>query len=610
MKVKTPAWVASAIEAAQTAHFYIIAQPGPLVFILRERDDDSTVKVSLGSPHACSCESGSHANYCIHISFLLQRKYQLPPDHPWTAQTSLTNADIESLLQLRHLATKKVHRSTQPIVATPEDHQVRQPTTVPQLTRPRNPITELDSCPICLDGFMESDEEEINYAVLPFCSNCGNSLHSRCIQLFHQHARQTKAKEVCPYCRSPYEDGRKYYPSAGSGTEKTVKTKKSLKVCSRCEIRLESVGIKRVFGPEQYCSTCFITLTSGMYTKKSRRVLIRAKHEDPDAARERVLALYRRFASIQYREITSEDYHLLLELENPYTMDISKKPQRFPSYLIWDCFKQKVCKDAPREAEGCACFLCEHYHPTLSNLLVKRGCCPPSATIESKVITDDKPVMCLNFDSVATILLEQGEQSVSSASLQELQEKNTYLDLPCMHTVHKLCAILGSLLCKPEAVFTISDEQESCELSDYRLKMFPDYCIACKTPYLSEWVRGSKLAPKQPQAVPPLRDPSEKQAIRKLHFEDQLPRIIADKDTLSVTGLPLSGRPSTETSRTKSQHKLPELARSKSLAVKPLKKSSRNSLSTNMLNEQSSSSICKSSFCDPLTIGMVIKPFT
>lgn len=74
---------------------------------------------------------------------------------------------------------------------------------------------------------------------------------------------------------------------------------------------------------------------------------------------------------MQYREITSEDYHLLLELENPYTMDVSKKPQRFPSYLVWDCFKQKACKDIAHDTEGCACFLCGHYYPTLSNLLTK-----------------------------------------------------------------------------------------------------------------------------------------------------------------------------------------------------------------------------------------------
>ncbi|ESU35576.1 Putative zinc-finger domain protein [Giardia duodenalis] len=606
MKVKTPAWIASIIEAVQTAHFYIIAQPGPLVFVLRGRDDDSTVKVSLGSPHVCSCESGSHANYCIHISFLLQRKYHLPPDHPWTAQTSLTNADIESLLQLRHLAAKKVHRPTHQTPAG--DQQAQQTAAVPRLTRSRNPITELDSCPICLDGFMESDEEEINYAVLPFCSNCGNSLHSRCIQLFHQHARQTKAKEVCPYCRSPYEDGRKYYPSAGSSAEKAVKTEKSSKVCSRCEIKLESAGIKRVFGPEQYCSACFITLTSGMYKKKNRRILIRTKHEDPNAARERSLALYRRFASVQYREITSEDYHLLLELENPYTMDVSKKPQRFPSYLVWDCFKQKAYKDIAHDTEGCACFLCGHYYPTLSNLLTKKDCHLPSVTIENNA--NDKPAVHLNFDSMATLLLEQGEQLVSSASLQELEEGNVYLDIPCTHAVHKLCAILGSLLCKPEAVFTTLDRQESCELSDYKLKMFPDYCIACKTPYLSEWVRGSKLAPKQLQAAHLPKNSSEKQAARKLHFEDQLPGITIDKDTLSVTGLPLSGRPSTEISRTTSQKKPSEPARSRSLAVKPLRKSSRNSLSTNVLSEQSSLSMCRSSLCDPLATGMVIKPAT
>ena len=607
MKVKTPAWMASIIEAAQTAHFYIIAQPGPLVFVLREHDSDNTVKVSLGSPHTCSCDNGSKANYCIHISFLLQRKYQLPSDHPWIAQTSLTNTDIESLLQLRHLAARKVTRPMQSTTATIEGQQTQQNTTASRPTRSRNPITELDACPICLDGFIESDEEEINYSALPFCSNCGNSLHSRCIQLFHQHARQTKAKEVCPYCRSLYEDGRKYSLPTASNPEKVTKT---FKVCSRCEAKLESTSIKRVFGSEQYCSACFVTLTSGMYKKKGRRISLQTKHEDPNVARERALALYRRFAFIQYREITSEDYNLLLELENPYMMDISRKPQRFPSYLIWSCFKQTEYKNSIFESENRVCFLCGHHSPTFSGLLVEKGGQASDNTVPDDVGIAPKLSICLNVDSIATILLEQGEQLVSGAALQELQDKNIYLDIPCTHTVHKLCAVLGSLICKPEVVFIVPDEQESSDISNYKLRVFPDYCTACKTPYIGEWVRGSKLAPKQPQ-LPPIKSSSEKRSTRKASLEDQVLGVIIDKDALSVTGLPLSSCPTcTEASRPKSQLKTLELARSKSLATKPVKKNIHNHALTSISNERSSLPVCKSSPCDLLTAGMVVKPVT
>lgn len=617
MKVKTPAWMASIIEAAQVAHFYIIAQPGPLVFVLKEHDSDNTVRVSLGSPHTCLCDGGSKANYCIHISFLLQRKYKLPIDHPWIAQTSLTNTDIESLLQLRHLAARRPRRPGQSTAAISEDQQAQQSTTASasgsdsqQPTRSRNPITELDSCPICLDGFMDSDEEEINYSTLPFCSNCGNSLHSRCIQLFLQHAKQTKAKEVCPYCRSLYEDGRKYCLPTASNTDKTVKAEKiekPSKTCTRCEMKLESTSIKRVFGQEQYCSACFITLTSGMYKKKTRRILLRPKQEDPNASRERALAIYRRFASMQYREITSEDYNLLLELENPYMMDVSKKPQRFPSYLIWNCFKQKTYNDDEPEDGNSVCFLCGHYYPTLSGLLVGKG-----DHLSADATIDHASSICLNICSISAILLEQGEQLVSDASLQELQDKNIYLDIPCMHTVHKLCAVLGSLLCKPETVFIIADEQKACNLSDYKIKMFPDYCSACKTPYISEWVRGSKLASKQPQAqvLPPLKSSSERQTTRRIAPKDQLPEITITNDALSVTGLPISNHANSGTSRSLTQSRFPGLSRSKSLVTKPLKRNPHNTLSTNALIEQSALSISNSSPCNLLAMGMVVKPVT
>lgn len=611
MKVKTPAWMESIIEAARTAHFYIIAQPGPLVFVLKERDSDNTVKVSLGSPHVCTCDGGSRTNYCIHISFLLQRKYQLPADHPWIAQTSLTNTDIESLLQLRHLDTRKSRHPGHVTTTALEDQQTRQDAAASTLAsgsqsiRSRNPITELDSCPICLDGFIDSDDEEINYSALPFCSNCGNSLHSRCIQLFHQHAKQTKSKEICPYCKSLYEDGRKYYLATLSSTDKTKSVEKPLRICSRCELKLESTSIKRVFGQEQYCSACFITLNSGMYKKKTRRILLRTKQEDHNTSKERALAIYRRFASIQYREITSEDYNLLLELENPYMIDISKKPQRFPSYLIWNCFKQRTCKEDRLEDKNCICFLCGHYYPTFSSLLIeKENQLPTDAAIT------ETPSIGLNVDSITTLLLEQGEQVVSSAALQELQEKNVYLDLPCLHVVHKLCAILGSLLCKPEAIFTTINEQNSCDLSDYKVKMFPDYCTTCKTPYLSEWIRGSKLAPKQQQKIlPPLKSSSEQQITHKIALKDQLPEMI-DNHTLSITGIPISNHINTKATQPLTQSRTSGLVKSKSVMTKQLKKSTNNQLSVNIPDEQPFLPMCKSSPYNMMAMGVTIKPVT
>lgn len=488
------------------ARFFVLSQPGPLTFVLQARGPDGSpvgplIRISLGSPHSCSCPEGhGSGQLCIHLAFLLVRRFKLPEGHPYLSKNSLTDLELEYLLDMRHLKPS-LPRSTRPRQDPIPDEPAVDSST--QVCRERNLISPDDSCPICLEALLDPDADPT--ISLPFCAACGNSFHPRCIQMFLDHARRSKSNLVCPYCRGKYLDGRTLLskpvgPDGGSNPTKVLPTKRH---CERCEAKLGPRSFKQVYSTNRYCAKCFITLTHGSYELMHRRIVTKPKREDPAVARAKLLAFYRQFSMLQYREITPEDHDLLMNLENPYMLDISKTPQRFPTYLVWHAFDE--CLDPGSEV----CIVCHEIRPSPNAFA-------PEATD-------------FNFEDISTLLKVYGELVVSPETLKTITDNNVILQLSCKHVVHKICAVVGSLAANINSLvigaFPIPTPDKSKSI------IFGDYCTTCRIPFLIEWLRGSKLSKPQTREKPSTTEGVE-QIIER--YEKKLPA-----NDLALTGVTL-----------------------------------------------------------------------
>ncbi|TNJ29517.1 hypothetical protein GMRT_11688 [Giardia muris] len=491
---------------ARRARFYVLSQPGPLTFVLQARGPDgspdgSLIRISLGAPHSCSCSDGhGRGQICIHIAFLLVRRFRLPEGHPYLSKNSLTDLELEYLLDMRHLKPtlpKPTRQRQDPILEEPV-HQDSD-----QVCRERNPIGPDDSCPICIEVLINLEVEST--ISLPFCAMCGNSFHPRCIQMFLDHTRRSKANLVCPYCRGKYIDGRTLVTkvTGSDGGTNPTKSLSSKCHCERCEAKLGPRSFKQIYSSNRYCTKCFITLTHGSYELMHRRIVTKPKREDPTVARAKLLAFYRQFSMLQYREITPEDHDLLMNLENPYMLDISKTPQRFPTYLVWHAFDE--CTDPGSEV----CLVCYDIRPS------------PSAFASEAV--------SFNYEGISTLLKAYGELVVSPETLKTITDNNVLLQLSCKHVVHKICAVVGSLVADVNSL--VIGASSSSLTSDKKAVIFGDYCTTCRIPFLIEWLRGSKLSKPQARERSSTTE-SVEQVIER--YEKKIP----DKD-LALTGVTL-----------------------------------------------------------------------
>ena len=87
------------MEQARQGGFFVVQTPGPTSFVLKSDQESKKLKVNIGSVHSCSC--GAREQPCVHVAFVLLRVFRLEPTDQRCWQASLTDSELEALVDSR-----------------------------------------------------------------------------------------------------------------------------------------------------------------------------------------------------------------------------------------------------------------------------------------------------------------------------------------------------------------------------------------------------------------------------------------------------------------------------------------------------------------------------
>ena len=278
--------------------------------------------------------------------FCISKVLRIPDKHPFCYQIGLTDAEINQLLSgVSDRTTKTINKkknNDKNDNNNDDKYVIRQ-----ELANDDN-----DVCPICQDG-MDGTQ------ALTWCrKGCGQNIHAKCMQTFAQYKISNRDDVGCPLCRVPWlieflkEDCRK-------STLKNTCKKVYCKSCSvqikrgmfyRCiECSQNAMVLKK--RPIDFCDNCFPGIN--MDHKKHHFISSDPRDSIQDlqwsyTANPRSDDNMNRNADIlsvlQGREITTDDYDLLLSLDDKGSQDIyTHIINALPIYLPNSTSDSKFC---------------------------------------------------------------------------------------------------------------------------------------------------------------------------------------------------------------------------------------------------------------------------
>lgn len=314
---------------------YFVGNNGPTSFVVRETvdedDDGRTFRVLIGSRQYCSCGGvdAEHSVLCVHVLFVMVKVLRVPAENPMVWQLSLVDGELESVLAFRYTMSRREHKR--------HDYLRRRSggagcATIPPQAQQDDGLIPLgcaddsdDVCPVCLD--------ELRGGLLTYCvKSCGRLCHVRCML---EYARHHNGCVKCPLCRENWggeevvaalrrrlsDEPRRGKP--GSETH--------LVRCSHCRARPivgERFRCATCVGFD-LCSTCFGhgVHPQHLFAKKGRvgdawiaapRLSRRRQGLWRPAAGLAAAGFDREsLAALQFRDLESTDYSLLLGLDEP-----------------------------------------------------------------------------------------------------------------------------------------------------------------------------------------------------------------------------------------------------------------------------------------------------
>ena len=340
---------------------FLMQELGPTLFIVKEeyqeevtspQDDDGTnnntnsrntitktqkYKVAIGDMQKCTCGS---SDICIHILFIMLKVLRVPKNNPVVWQHSLLEREINDCLSGRYRAAQQRHRRP-----TVRNYLKRSSKSSCDDDNDKNnakkrQIEEGDTCPVCLDELTNEDKE------LTYCkSGCGKQAHSKCMIMYAEHQKSVGKKVTCPLCRSDWGPMALYDLKTelqNNNNNNNGSSHNHPKVrCCHCPSRTELIGLNYrclVCNDYDLCERCFRTTA----VHAQHPFVCRESHSDtwkpaPRIPRRNTISnqrrrlqqattstssnsatssLIRQIQQIQqYREFNSNDYELLLRLD-------------------------------------------------------------------------------------------------------------------------------------------------------------------------------------------------------------------------------------------------------------------------------------------------------
>ncbi|CAF4578886.1 unnamed protein product [Rotaria sp. Silwood2] len=305
-------------DEALNSTFFILRQTGPTAFVLKE-DDERIFKVFLGDQHQCTCNVFQRdRDLCKHICWLLLKRFRVPRTNPMLWQKGLVEREINELL--RGLAREDERNKTSHDNKPKNNDENDGDGEVEQ-----RPISENDVCPICQEEFL------IKKLPITYCRHgCGKNVHVKCMKVWLDHQVSTGEKTVkCPLCRETFgtpEQLKQEFRT--SGAQQAEKSSIHLGYsCHRCRACPITGKCYKCTTCHDYflCQTCFNLNIHNEhhfdYREKSFQRWKLATREHLNALPN---ALHQMLAN---REITENDYDILLQLDNAQNAAVMGIPE-------------------------------------------------------------------------------------------------------------------------------------------------------------------------------------------------------------------------------------------------------------------------------------------
>ncbi|PRP75555.1 hypothetical protein PROFUN_09041 [Planoprotostelium fungivorum] len=274
------------IAKVAEARLFLVQEKGPSCFVISD-GSKGKYEVRIGNLQSCSCPSPS---ICIHILFVMLKVYRLPPENPLTWQLSLVDDEIEKIVAGRARAQRLLVEARP--VPTEEVKEGKKEAEV-EVER-REPLED-EVCPICLDDLADQDMGWCRY---------------ECLNHYAQHALSTGTPIKCPLCRHNWGQFEFTPPSTlqSRGGSRPVYTTNIL--CDHCHSTISSAIFNCLYCTSYHlCESCY---TKNPMPHSHHSFLYKASPSSPWT--EPPMAMLA--AQLQNRELTPDDYDLLLQLDS------------------------------------------------------------------------------------------------------------------------------------------------------------------------------------------------------------------------------------------------------------------------------------------------------
>jgi hypothetical protein len=173
-------------EIVQQRVRFVIDPLGPSKFKLRPVQERGSFIVSIGTSQMCTCRD---AELCTHVLYVMMRYFGVPKDCDVLWQTSLTDHEIELILDGR--VKRQQEPRKQPVYRTKSGKsKVR-----------RLPIADGDVCPICYDSLTDCERAKVAWCRL----SCGGNFHRSCVKAWIEARRASGDPPTCPMCHEPLD---------------------------------------------------------------------------------------------------------------------------------------------------------------------------------------------------------------------------------------------------------------------------------------------------------------------------------------------------------------------------------------------------------------------
>jgi len=207
---KQPEGFDEAAQEALASTYLLLQKLGPSCFLLLDPNGDKQkYKVTLGSPHVCSCSrSGNGKIACVHILFVILKILGVPPNIPLTWRLKVNDQEVIDLLLYQEKERDERERKAAYAKKAADRResfmrrkQVGMESATSPDAQPAREVDENDVCPICHDPLLIDGNKKKNNA---WCqSGCGQSFHVSCMHHWVEHRSTTLGEKqiTCPMCR-------------------------------------------------------------------------------------------------------------------------------------------------------------------------------------------------------------------------------------------------------------------------------------------------------------------------------------------------------------------------------------------------------------------------